>query len=95
MLSEAGLAIFVDAALAEANYEVQRRPLEPGKPAFDWAHISNPSALLALTDVVYGRRPPAWWITVPAQSFEFGADMSALAKRGVTEALKQIASLLE
>jgi hypothetical protein len=61
---------------------------QPGPPAL--GHAGDPRALLALVEALYGRRPPAWWITVPATSFEFGEGLSPATARRIAEALAAI-----
>jgi Ni,Fe-hydrogenase maturation factor len=53
-------------------------------------HTADPQALLALTQLAYGCCPPAWWITIPAQYFDFGAELSPTARRGAAAALRYI-----
>ncbi len=79
---------FVDAAGGEVG--VGLRPVRPDgrRPALD--HASSPPALLALAEAVYGRRPRAWLMTLPAPDLDFGEELSPAAARGVDEALRCI-----
>ena len=42
----------------------------------------------------FGRWPEAWWITIPATDFAFGAPLSPLTERGIADALATVRLLL-
>ncbi len=44
------------------------------RPRF--SHHSTPQALLQLAEGLYGRRPAAWWLRVPALGLELGEQLS-------------------
>ncbi len=67
----------------------------PPPTATRLAHIGDPQGLLHLTQTAFGRSPETWWITIPAADFTFGAPLSALTARGITDALTAIRPLLE
>jgi hydrogenase maturation protease len=101
-LSTVRLAIFVDAtpyaAPADPATEQPRVAVQPLAPDFhapSLGHAGDPGQLLALAQVLYGAAPPAYLITVPATSFEIGAPLSPLARRGVRDALDEIRGLIE
>src|SRR5262249_19948547 len=58
-------------------------------------HASDPRWLLALSESLWGRRPRAWLIAVPAESFALGEGLSARAERGMQAALREVARLAE
>ena len=95
-LSQADLAIFVDARSAREGDSVRRPPLEPlDDPSAFAGHTSDPQGLLALAQTVYGHRPPAWLVSVPAIDFSLREGLSPTAARGVAEALPKIAALIK
>jgi hydrogenase maturation protease len=79
--------VFVDAGQDDV---VQTQPIKPGRNAPLLAHTGEPRDLLALAGTLYGRRPEAWVITLPAPELGFGEKLSGSAKRGLAEALRQI-----
>ena len=91
-VSEARAVVFVDAA-ADASTEVQLRPLEQADGAQLMAHAADPRTLLALARHLFGRCPPAWWLTIPVQNLGFGEELSPLARRGYETALEKIRAL--
>jgi hydrogenase maturation protease len=92
VLAGAEEVVFVDARLNAAQIVVQR--LAPGKgPTL--GHTSDPCWLLALTEHLHERAPPAWLVTVPAVDLAPGAALSATAARGLAAALRWIAELLD
>jgi hydrogenase maturation protease len=93
-VSLARAVVFIDATVGRENAEVDCRPIEPRPTPTVVPHIASPGALLALADFVYGRRPPAWWITIPAVEFGFVEGLSARAQRGLETALVHARKLL-
>ena len=92
-VSEARAVVFVDAAV-DAATEVQVRQLEPADGAQLMAHAADPRTLLALARQLFGRCPPAWWLTIPVENLEFGEELSPLARRGYETALAKIRMLV-
>ncbi len=91
-VSEAHAVVFVDAAV-DAATEVRVRQLEPAYGAQLMAHAADPRTLLALAKQLFGRCPPAWWLTIPVENLEFGEELSPLARRGYEIALEKIREL--
>jgi hydrogenase maturation protease len=58
-------------------------------------HASDPGWLLALAESLWGRRPRAWLVMVPAESFALGEGLSARTQRGMRAALREIRRLIE
>jgi hydrogenase maturation protease len=90
LIGAAERVIFVDAGQGDV---VRTRPMEPGRTAQVLGHIWEPRALLALAEALYGHRPEAWLITLPAPELGFGEGLSAAAEHGLAEALRQIRTL--
>ena len=91
-LARARRAIFADAS-ADA-IQATMTPLEAGGTPGALGHTGDPGALLAAAEALYGARPEAWLVAVPAVSFELGAALSDVAERGVSEALALIRELV-
>ncbi|MGD0746146.1 MAG: hydrogenase maturation protease [Verrucomicrobiota bacterium] len=91
-ISGARAVVFVDAA-ADASTEVQVRQLEPADGAQLMAHAADPRSLLAFARQLFGRCPPAWWLTIPVENLGFGEELSPLARRGFQTALDQVRTL--
>jgi hydrogenase maturation protease len=89
-IGEAERVVFVDAGQDD---RVLTRPLESSRAARVLGHTGEPRELLALAEALYGRRPEAWLITLPAPELGFGEGLSAAAERGLAEALRQIRTL--
>jgi hydrogenase maturation protease len=88
-ISEVRAVVFVDAA-ADASTEVQLRQIEPADGAQLMAHAADPRSLLAFARQLFGRCPPAWWLTIPVENLGFGEELSPLARRGYETALEKI-----
>ncbi|MBE9169989.1 hydrogenase maturation protease [Pleurocapsales cyanobacterium LEGE 06147] len=94
-IAEVELVIFVDACLASIAPDVRVNPLKPLSSMNIGSHTSDPRILLNLSHILYNHCPKAWWVTIPGENFELGNKISSLARRGMTQALKQIDSLIE
>ena len=96
-LAQVEQVLFIDAWQAPAGAVPQLRPLSPAGPgsgacegASSDSHRLEPAALLAVSQVLYGRAPRAHLLQVPAQVFEHGTALSA----GLRAALPQARQLL-
>jgi hydrogenase maturation protease len=89
-LAQAQLAIFVDARPPDGTSDVRVEPVAPVPGHGALGHTGDPAALLELAQALYAARPAAWLLTLPSISFELGADLSAVAARGVADALSLI-----
>jgi hydrogenase maturation protease len=90
VLGEASVVVFVDAC--EEGWKGRLRPLEAG-PEAALGHTSDPGWLLTLGEVLCGRRPEAWLLTIPAADFGLGRQLSPTARAGVRSALRRIRRL--
>jgi Ni,Fe-hydrogenase maturation factor len=87
----ADCVVFVDAAPCE---RVEVRGLSPAVCQGSLGHACDPRELLALAGALYGCRPDAWLLAVPASGFVYGTDLSPAAARGVAEAVDWIENLM-
>ncbi|MCT7985488.1 hydrogenase maturation protease [Laspinema sp. A4] len=96
-LSEVDLAIFIDAYPATAEQGLQVVKLDGDDPISPQSlgHSSDPSTLLILAKILYGKSPQGWLVAIPAMDFEFGDTFSTVTERGMAEALEAIAELIE
>jgi hydrogenase maturation protease len=99
-ISSARLVIFVDASLAtrEGAPSIDATTIEPiersARIAISSNHSSDPRRLLALANRIYGRCPPAWLLSITAENFGIGEEISPTAARGLDAALGRIAAIL-
>jgi hydrogenase maturation protease len=92
-LSRVEWALFVDASLDTSEVHACEAAPSPAPACLD--HTSDPARLLALTAAVYGRRPRAWLLTVPAADFGFGEALSPASEDGLRSALAWARAWLE
>ncbi len=58
----------MDGSLSDSEtLQVKRLTLQP--TAISLGHLGEPRSLLALTQAIYGKIPPAYWILIPAVNF--------------------------
>ena len=93
-LAAAEMVVLVDACVEDGEQKVCLRRLAAG-PGTVMGHTCDPRWLLALAEALYGRRPEAWLVTIPAADFGLGERLSATATAGVAVALRQINRLVD
>jgi hydrogenase maturation protease len=95
-VAAAGRLLVIDAVIAGTGAPIRLEPLEA--PAADTtgplSHGFTPPALLELAAALYGRRPPAWQLLVPASDLGFGPELSATTAARIPAALNAIRELL-
>jgi hydrogenase maturation protease len=92
-LARARRVLFVDAHARETRMQlarVSRHEMGPGI-----GHALEPEALLAWTSAACGQAPEAWVLSVPAQSFEVGEQLSPDVERAVPAARRAVLDWLE
>ncbi len=93
-LAEARAVVFIDATTSGPGSEVEVTRLQATAPGLPETHLSDPRALLALARTLFGKCPPAWLVTVPAQHFDVGAPLSPSVRRGVATAVTRVQELI-
>lgn len=93
-LAKADRAIFLDAHPVASGAEVRVRRLRRATSRAHFTHACDPHSLLALARRAFGRAPEAWWITIPAVDFAFGASLTTRTEAGIDEALEAVRPLL-
>ncbi len=87
-ISRAAAVVFADAGTGLRQVRMQRvRPLTGGTV---FAHECSPGVLLGLAQALFGRRPPGWLLTLPAEDFGLGEGLSPLARTGLQSGLRRL-----
>ena len=81
--------VFVDAQ-AGPDRHINLQPVVPGDSPQVTTHAVEPRILLALARDVYGHAPQAWLLTVPAELFGFGTDLSPRTRQGIDQAVSKV-----
>ncbi|MEN9935398.1 MAG: hypothetical protein RLZZ387_1977 [Chloroflexota bacterium] len=90
-LAEVHTAIFVDAQRGGSGVLVH--PLHDVGP-LRMNHTSSPEWLLELSESVYGHRPQAWIVSVPAHELALGEGLSAHTQRACYAAIQEVQRLI-
>jgi hydrogenase maturation protease len=93
-LSDAQVAVFVDARVGGSAGEVSTCAIEPFAHSQAMTHGLGPEALLAYSLHLFGRAPRAYLVTVSGERFGVGCGLSDAATRAVPEAARRTAELL-
>lgn len=92
-IAEFDTVIFIDACLN--SNQVELKPVEKENLLNNNSgHYCSPEYLLYLTKFLYQKTPQAWLITIPIQNLDLGENLSFVAEKGITEALKKIENLI-
>lgn len=87
-------AVFVDAAAHPGAEPVAITRLEAGGGGPGLTHTGDPRALLGLAQVLYGRAPDAWLVTVAGECFRPREGLTDAARRHAHLAVETVESLL-
>src|SRR5271168_4994806 len=94
-IARAETVVFVDAALVGGSPQVSVQSVRAALSNAPTNHASSPPALLALAELLYGRRPVAWLLTVPARDLGFGVGLSPETEKDAVRALRFVHKWLE
>jgi hydrogenase maturation protease len=95
-MADANYVIFVDACGKSSAPTIQINPIVTNKEALARCsalamnRACDPSALVALTHVLYGSHPQAWLLRIPTENCDLGRSLSKTAQHGVDRALRTI-----
>lgn len=97
-IAAASRLLLIDAVIAGvgAGEPIRLEPI-PASAADTTGPLSHgltPPLLLALAAALYGRRPPAWQLLLPASDLGFGLELSAATAKRIPAALEAIRQLL-
>lgn len=86
--------VFVDAAAHGRPGEIRLQSLEPAAADAQVAtHRLTPQGVLALADLLYGRVPAAWLLTVTGQDFSHRESLTPVVETAVAAAVDHIRRL--
>ena len=91
-VSQARAVVFVDAQAGPAA-DISFQQVLPGDSPHVTTHAAEPRTVLALARDVYGHVPPTWLLTIPAELFGFGTDLSPTTQRAVEKAIERIVEM--
>ena len=89
-IASAAQVVFVDAYAADqrdAGLRVESLSRGDTQPSAALDHHADPAALLQLADNVYGKRPTAWVVGIPAFNFDIGESVSPATLHRIDEAV--------
>jgi len=90
-VAEASAVLFVDACPRRRRLALEAIAADGGSGdggGGAFSHQLSPARLLALSDALYGARPPAWQLLIPAERLEPGDGLSAATVTAMATALR-------
>lgn len=94
-LAAAQAAIFIDAQSHDRGEGSVVRSIEPAAQEMLMTHSFNPQSALAISQILYGRAPPAWMATVTGDDFEPGHALSRAALSRADTMVRRIERLIQ
>jgi hydrogenase maturation protease len=92
-VSRADAVVFVDARRGGSAGELRTVPLSPAAADHRLTHVVEPATLLHYAQILYGRAPTAWLVSVAGERFGLGDGLSASVLRAVPAAARQVRAL--
>ncbi|MEY2645430.1 MAG: hypothetical protein RLZZ611_2079 [Cyanobacteriota bacterium] len=87
LVAGASAVLFVDACPVRRRLALEAiATAASGGGSF--SHQLSPARLLALSEAVYGTRPPAWQLLIPAERLELGESLSPATQAAMATALR-------
>lgn len=93
--SEADLAILIDAQAAGTPGEISTRTIEPDPTLQASNHFSDPSAILAMADDLYGHAPLTFIVSVPGWDFDYRDSLSPRMSERIPAIVDTVLNLIE
>jgi hydrogenase maturation protease len=94
-LATARRILFIDAEPAGEAPEVKVRRLRAREESLPLGHALSPEGVVGLAEEVYGSRPEAWVVTVPAFEFGWREELSPATAAFLPDARTALKRLLE
>lgn len=94
-LQAAGGIVFIDAALTPQSRGRVWRRIRPATDMADVSHSLTAAALLGLTQLLYGRCPPAWMVSIPGEDFGFGHGLSRASAGHAVQAVREVTRVID
>ena len=94
-LQAASGIVFIDAAVGP---QFSGRTWRRIRPVSDMAGISHgltAGALLGLTQLLYGRCPPAWMVSIQGNDFSFGEGLSQASADYAAQTTREVARVID
>lgn len=91
-IANADAVIFIDAA---PRADLAWQEVAINAKAEILTHASDPGALFALAQALFGRQPRGWTLQVPARDFDLGEELSSQGRAQVETALAEVRKQIE
>ncbi|MCX7796721.1 MAG: hydrogenase maturation protease [bacterium] len=88
-ISGCGLVFFIDAGI-EQNEAFLIREITPKYKTPIFSHHISPEMLLAITEELYNVRPKAYLVSIKGYNFDFGFEITEMAKQNSERAIEKI-----
>lgn len=90
-VAESERVIFVDASVRVEAVTVGR--IDPADRGIASHHVA-PETVLSAAATLYGARPAAWLVEVPASALDHGYELSTITRAAIEQAVLEVGALL-
>ena len=94
-LQAAGGIVFIDAAMRPQFRGRTWRRIRPVSDMAGVSHSLTAAALLGLTQILYGRCPPAWMVSIQGNDFGFGDGLTQATADHAIQAAREVARVID
>jgi hydrogenase maturation protease len=94
-LQAAGGIVFIDAAMRPQFRGRAWRRIRPVSDMAGVSHSLTAAALLGLTQLLYGRCPPAWMVSIQGNDFGFGDGLTQASADHAIQAASEVARVID
>ena len=92
-VSRADVVVFVDARRGGLAGELRIVALAPAHAEHPLTHVLDAADLLHYAQVLYGRAPTAWLVSIAGEHFDLGDALSPAVEQAVPEAARLVHTL--
>jgi len=92
-ISSAARVVFIDAS-GECESRITVRQISPNPSAELMTHVASPCGLLAVSELLFGRSPEVWLVTIEGKDFSPGEGLSDFTKALLEEAVRRVSELV-
>ncbi len=94
-IQSAGGIVFIDAAMGPQFRGRSWRRIRPISDMAGVSHSLTAAALLGLTQILYGRCPPAWMVSIQGNDFGFGDGLTQATADHAIQAAREVARVID
>lgn len=93
-VSRAAAIVFLDATCAARPGEILCAPVSPESDCGRFSHVLTPAQIVAFSERLYGKAPPAFAVSIGGESFDHGDALSETLKNALPRVVRTVEELI-